>query len=52
MCSSKSDEFELVKYNLKIYNNYLKQCIRTAKKDFYYNELANIKTTFERRGIH
>ena len=37
MCSSESDEYELLKQNLKIYNSYLNQCIRTANTDFYYN---------------
>ena len=43
MCSSESDEYELLKHNLKIYNSYLNQCIRTAKKDFYYNEFSKYK---------
>ena len=44
MCSSDSDEYELLKHNLKIYNSYLNQCIRlTAKKDFYYNEFSKYK---------
>ena len=41
LCSSESDEYEILKHNLKIYNSYLNQCIRTAKKDFYYNEFGN-----------
>ena len=43
MCSSESNEYELLKHNLKIYNSNLKQCIRTAKKDFYYNEFSKYK---------
>ena len=43
MCSSESGEYELLKHNLKIYNSYLNQCIRTAKKDFYYNEFSKYK---------
>ena len=43
MCSSESDEYELLKHNLKIYNSYLNQCIRTAKKVFYYNEFSKYK---------
>ena len=43
MCSSESDEYELLKHNLKIYNSYLNQCIRTAKKYFYYNEFSKYK---------
>ena len=38
MCSSENNEYELLKYNLKIYNGYLNRCIRTAKKEFYHNE--------------
>ena len=26
-----------------LYNGYLNQCIRTAKKQFYHNNLANIE---------
>ena len=43
MCSSESEEYELLKHNLKIYNSYLNQCIRTAKKVFYYNEFSKYK---------
>ena len=43
MCSSESDEYELLKHNLKIYNSYLSQCISTAKKDFYYNVFSKYK---------
>ena len=38
MCSSENGEYELLKYNLKIYNVYLNRRIRTAKKEFYHNE--------------
>ena len=37
-------------HSLKIYNNYLNQRIRSVKKEFM--NLANIKTTFKRHGIH
>ena len=43
MCSSENDEYELLKHNLKIYNSYLNHCIRTAKKDVYYNEFSKYK---------
>ena len=43
MCSSENGEYELLKYNLKIYNGYLNRCIRTAKKEFYYNEFNKYK---------
>ena len=52
MCFSESDDYELLKHNLKIYNSYLNQCIRTAKRDFITMYLANIKMTYEKRGIH
>ena len=32
MCSSENGEYDLLKHNLKIYNNYLNQSIRSAKK--------------------
>ena len=31
-CTTDSPEYELNQYNLKIYNGYLRQCIRAAKK--------------------
>ena len=34
MCSSENGKYDLLKHNLKIYNNYLNQCIRSAKKEF------------------
>ena len=37
MCSSENGEYDLLKHNLKIYNNYFNQCIRSAKKEFYHN---------------
>ena len=44
MCYSENGEYELLKYNLKIYNGYLNRCIRTAKKkEFYYNEFNKYK---------
>ena len=39
-CSPESDEYDLLKHNLKVYNGYLNQCIRTAKKEFYHNEFT------------
>ena len=41
--SSDSPDYELVKYNLKIYNRYLNQCIRIAKKIYYAREFAKYK---------
>ena len=42
-CSSENSEYDLLKYNLKIYNGYLNRCIRTAKKEFYHNEFNKYK---------
>ena len=41
--STDSPDYELVKYNLKIYNRYLNQCIRNAKKDYYAREFTKNK---------
>ena len=35
-CTTDSPEYELNQYNLKIYNGYLRQCIRAAKKTALY----------------
>ena len=43
MCSSENGEYDLLKHNLKIYSNYLNQCIRSAKKEFYHNEFSKYK---------
>ena len=43
MCSSENGEYDLLMHNLKIYNNYLNQCIRSAKKEFYHNEFSKYK---------
>ena len=41
--SSDSPDYELVKYNLKICNRYINQCIRIAKKNYYAREFAKYK---------
>ena len=38
-----ASEYERLKHNLKLYNGYLNQCIRTAKKQFYHNEFSKYK---------
>ena len=43
MCSSENGEYDLLKHNLKIYNNYLNQCNRSEKKEFYHNEVSKYK---------
>ena len=42
-CTTHSPELELNQYNLKIYNGYLRQCIRAAKKQHYTHEFAEHK---------
>ena len=42
-CTTKSPEYKLNQYNLKIYNGYLRQCIRAAKKQHYTHEFAEYK---------
>ena len=41
--SPENSEYERLKHNLKLYNGYLNQCIRTAKKQFYHNEFSKYK---------
>ena len=41
--STDSPDYELVKFNLKIYNRYLNQCIRNAKNDYYAREFTKYK---------
>ena len=41
-----------MKYNLKIYNRYLNQCIRIAKKKYYAREFAKYKGDIRKLGIH
>ena len=43
MSSSENGEYDLLKHNFKVYNNYLNQCIRSAKKGFYHNEFSKYK---------
>ena len=49
MCSLQNGEYELSKYNLKIYNGYLNRCIRSAKKEFYHNEFNKYKNDIRKR---
>ena len=41
--SPENSEYEELKHNLKLYNGFLNQCIRTAKKQFYHNEFSKYK---------
>ena len=41
--SMDSPDYELMKYNLKIYNRYHNQCIRNVKKDCYACEFTKYK---------
>ena len=36
-------EYEVYKHNLKMYQGYLYQCIRVAKKEYYVNEFTKYK---------
>ena len=42
-CTTDSPEYELNQYNLKIYNGYLRQFIRAARKQHYTHEFAKYK---------
>ena len=42
-CTTKSPEYKLNQYNLKIYNRYLRQCIRATKKQHYTHGFAEYK---------
>ena len=43
LCPIESPEYETYKHNLKMYQGYLNQCIRTAKKEYYVNEFTKYK---------
>ena len=47
-CTTDSPEYELNQYNLKIYNGYLRQCIRAAKKQHYTHEFAKYKNNIRK----
>ena len=38
LCPVDKPEYEVYKHNLKMYQGYLNQCIRAAKKEYYVNE--------------
>ena len=40
ICSPENPGYDLLKFNLKRYNSYLTQCIRTAKKEYYIHEFT------------
>ena len=42
-CPQDSPENKRMEYNLKTYNGYLKQCIRTAKREYYVHEFTKYK---------
>ena len=42
-CPQDSHEHNRMEYNLKTYNGYLKQCIRTAKREYYVHEFTKYK---------
>ena len=43
LCPIDSPEYETYKHNLKMYQGYLNQCIRTAKKEYYVKEFTRYK---------
>ena len=43
LCPIDSLEYETYKHNLKMYQGYLNQCIRTAKKEYYVKEFTRYK---------
>ena len=43
LCAVDSFEYDAYKHNLKVYQGYLNQCIRTAKKEYYVNEFSKYK---------
>ena len=42
-CPQDSPEHNRMEYNLKTYNGYLKQCIRTAKREYYVYEFTSVR---------
>ena len=42
-CPRDSPEHNRMEYNLKTHNGYLKQCIRTAKREYYVHEFTKYK---------
>ena len=43
MCLYDSPNYSIFGHNLKLYNEYLSQCIQTAKKEFYMHEFTKYK---------
>ena len=43
LCPVDNPEYEVYKHNLKMYQGYLYQCIRAAKKEYYVNEFTKYK---------
>ena len=50
LCPIDSPYYETYKHNLKMYQGYLNQCIRTAKKEYYVKEFTKYKNG--RRETH
>ena len=49
--SPENSEYERLKRNLKLYNGYLNQCIRAAKKQFYHNEFSKYKNDVQKTWV-
>ena len=43
LCPIDGPEYEIYKHNLKMFQGYLNQCIRTAKKEYYVKEFTQYK---------
>ena len=43
LCPIDSPEYEIYRHNLKMYQGYLNQCIRTAKKEYHVKEFTKYK---------
>ena len=45
-------DYLILGHNLKLYNKYLNQCIRTAKQEFYMREFTKYKNGIRKFGTH
>ena len=48
LCAVDSLEYDAYKHNLKVYQGYLNQCIRTARKEYYVNEFTKCKNNIRK----
>ena len=52
MSTYDSPDYSILGHDLKPYNKYLKQCIWTAKKEFYMRELTKYKKRYSKNMRH